>query len=177
VIRPATSEDTAAIAGLAVATGMFAPEDAGFVTAMMDAYFAGADAEGHACVVDDDGEGPVAVAYFQPEAAADRVWDLTMIAVRPDLQGTGRGIALLAHVETAVREGGARLLLIETSGTRSTTTRGRSTCVAATTRRPASGTTGPTATTSSCSARPSPTAPRPCDRAHAPAAEDLSAAS
>jgi GNAT superfamily N-acetyltransferase len=117
VIRPATSEDTAAIAGLAVATGMFAPEDAGFVTAMMDAYFAGADAEGHACVVDDDGEGPVAVAYFQPEAAADRVWDLTMIAVRPDLQGTGRGIALLAHVETAVRDDGARLLLIETSGT------------------------------------------------------------
>ncbi len=117
MIRRARTEDTAGIAGLAVATGMFAPEDAGFVTAMLDAYFAGADAEGHACVVDDDGEGPVGVAYSQPEAAADRVWDLTMIAVRPDLQGTGRGIALLAHVESAVREDGARLLLIETSGT------------------------------------------------------------
>ena len=44
------------------------------------------------------------------------IWNLLFIAVRPDLQGRGRGSALLRHIEQALRERGARLLLIETSG-------------------------------------------------------------
>ena len=40
-----------------------------------------------------------------------------MIAVRPDLQGAGRGAALVRHAEQDLRGRGERLLVIRTSGT------------------------------------------------------------
>lgn len=40
-----------------------------------------------------------------------------MIAVRPDLQGTGRGAVLVRHAEQDLRERGQRLLVVRTSGT------------------------------------------------------------
>jgi ribosomal protein S18 acetylase RimI-like enzyme len=40
-----------------------------------------------------------------------------MIAVRPDLQGGGRGAALMRHVEQDLREQGQRLVVVRTSGT------------------------------------------------------------
>ena len=46
-----------------------------------------------------------------------RAFDLTMIAVRPDLQGAGRGASLMRHVEDDLRELGQRLLIVRTSGT------------------------------------------------------------
>jgi ribosomal protein S18 acetylase RimI-like enzyme len=58
------------------------------------------------------------MAYYQPKGPADRLWDLTMIAVHPNLQGTGRGSALLRHVEEDLRSRRQRLLTVDTSGTR-----------------------------------------------------------
>ena len=49
--------------------------------------------------------------------AADRVVDLTMSAVRPDLQGAGRGAALMRHAEQDLRRRCQRLLVVRTSGT------------------------------------------------------------
>ncbi len=40
-----------------------------------------------------------------------------MIAVLPELQGGGRGGALLGHVEDDLRGRGQRLLVVDTSGT------------------------------------------------------------
>ena len=40
-----------------------------------------------------------------------------MIAVRQDLQGSGRGAALMRHAEQDLRERGQRLLVVRTSGT------------------------------------------------------------
>ncbi|MFJ4707653.1 GNAT family N-acetyltransferase [Streptomyces anulatus] len=80
-------------------------------------YFGGAaDEEGHRCLVDDVG-GVQAVAYYQPKPAADRVWDLTMIAVQPGRQGVGLGTALLRRIEDELIKEGQRLLLVDTSGT------------------------------------------------------------
>ncbi len=114
-IRPATPQDAAAITRLAVDTELFDPDDAGFVRAMMDAYFEHGRDAGHDCVVDEDAGEIVGVAYSQPRGIADRVADLTMIAVAPARQGRGRGGELLGHVERAMRERGQRLLLIDTS--------------------------------------------------------------
>jgi len=83
---------------------------------MLADYFAGNADAGHACVIDEEGGGPLGVAYYAPTPAADRTWYLTMIAVRPDRQGHGRGAALMRHVEGALRTNGQRLLLVETSG-------------------------------------------------------------
>lgn len=146
LIRPATPEDSAAVTDLAVAAGMFSTDDAWFLEGMMADYFGGNQNDGHVCVVDDEG-GPIGVAYYQPETAADRVWDLTMIAVRPARQGRGRGTALLRHVEDDLRTRDQRLLLVETSSLPKYDARGRSTSSAATRRRRASATIGSRATT------------------------------
>ena len=114
MIRPAKREDTAAVVDLVIAAEMFSAEDAWFIEAMLADYFDGNEDEGHECVIDDDGD-LLGVAYYQPESAADRVWDLTMIAVRPDSQGQGRGASMLRRVEEDLRARNQRLLLVETS--------------------------------------------------------------
>ena len=117
MIRPATPEDAAAVVDLVVQAEMFSADEAGLVEGMLADYFGGNADGGHACVIDEEEDGTLGVAYYQPKPAADRVWDLTMIAVRPDRQGRGRGSAMLRGVEEDLRARGQRLLLVETSGT------------------------------------------------------------
>lgn len=118
VIRSTDPADVPAVLDLVVAAGMFSRQESGLVEDLYAKLFAEDGVEGHASVVGtgDDGR-PLAAAYWKPHDAADRVWDLTMIAVRPDLQRGGRGSALLGHVEAALRADGQRLLLVETSST------------------------------------------------------------
>ncbi len=99
---------------LVVAAEMFSDDDAWLVEGMLADYFDANKDYGHVCVIDDEG-GSLGVAYYQPKSAADRVWDLTMIAVRPDRQGQGRGAAMLRRVEEDLRARDQRLLLVETS--------------------------------------------------------------
>lgn len=116
MIRTATPDDTAAIVGLAVSSGLFPADGAGDVETEIAAHFADPGA-GRRCLID-DGEGdPVAVALYQPITATDRAWYLTMIGVRADRQGHGLGTAVLDRVEADLRSRGQRLLLVETSGT------------------------------------------------------------
>ena len=51
------------------------------------------------------------------EEAADRAYDRTMIAVRPDVQGGGRGAALMRYAEDDLRQRNQRLRIVRTSGT------------------------------------------------------------
>ncbi len=117
MIRPVTSGDSEAVVWLAVASGLFPADETEPLDSMMAEYFGGNIDEGHACVIDEEQGEPIGVAYYQPRPVADRVWDLTMIAVRPDRQGRGLGPALLRCVEEDLRARGQRLLLAETSGT------------------------------------------------------------
>ena len=114
-MRPFTAADGPAVVDLVVAAGMFSREEAGFLA---DGALE-ADEDGATCVVDDadDGRGLASVLFYRPEEAAERAYDLTMIAVRPDLQGGGRGAALMRHAEDDLRQRGQRLLLVRTSGT------------------------------------------------------------
>ena len=59
---------------------------------------------------------PVGVAYVAPERLTDGTFNLLLIAVHPHQQGKGLGAQLVAGVETCVKELGARILLVETSG-------------------------------------------------------------
>jgi ribosomal protein S18 acetylase RimI-like enzyme len=69
----------------------------------------------HFWITDDD-NGPVGVAYCEPERMTDRTWNLQLIAIHPDRQGEGRGAKLLRYVEQALMARGGRMLLVETSG-------------------------------------------------------------
>lgn len=63
---------------------------------------------------DDDIDGPVGVAYCEPERMTDQTWNLQLIAIRPDHQGQGRGAKLLRYVERTLTAQGGRILLVET---------------------------------------------------------------
>lgn len=115
MIRPITPDDAAAVIALAVAAGLFPADGTEPLDTMLADYFGGNIDDGHVCVVDEEG-APLGVAYCAPVPAADRTWDLTMIAVRREAQGQGRGSALLRHIEQALEASGQRLLLVETSG-------------------------------------------------------------
>jgi ribosomal protein S18 acetylase RimI-like enzyme len=116
VIRSMRPDDADGIVELVVAADMFAPEEADVVRGLLKQFGTGSG-EDHACLVDEQDERIVGAAYYQPREPADRVWDLTMIAVAPAVQGGGRGTALLGQVEDDLRDRGQRLLTVETSGT------------------------------------------------------------
>jgi len=115
LIRPITQDDSAAVISLAVASGLFPENETEPLDAMMAHYFDGNLDDGHACVIHEEEGEPLGVAYYAPAPATDRTWYLTMIAVRRDRQGQGRGAALMRHVENALQAGGHRVLLVETS--------------------------------------------------------------
>ena len=108
-------DDGPSVVDLVVAAGMFARDEAGFLAGGV----LEPDGEGSTCLVEDaaDGQGLASVLFYRPEDSAERAYDLTMIAVRPDLQGGGRGAALMRHAEDDLRERGQRLLVVRTSGT------------------------------------------------------------
>ena len=115
MIRLATPDDSAAIIALAVAAGLFPADETAPLDKMLADYFGGNMDDGHVCVLDEESQ-PLGVAYYAPAPATDRTWYLTMIGVRRDRQGQGRGTASLQHVENALQASGQRVLLVETSG-------------------------------------------------------------
>lgn len=115
MIRPTTPADAAAILDLAVSSGLFPADATAEVAGVLAGALNGELGPDHVWLTDDDG-GPVGVAYYAPERMADGVFNLYMLAVRPDRQRQGRGAALVRHVERELAGRGARLLLIETSG-------------------------------------------------------------
>lgn len=115
MIRSVTQHDTAAVVALTVSSELFTSEESTVVEGMLTEYFAGRDAEGHTCVVDEVDGDLLAVAYYEPATATDRTWELTMIGVRRDVHRRGRGAELLRHVEQDLRFRDQRLLVIETS--------------------------------------------------------------
>jgi ribosomal protein S18 acetylase RimI-like enzyme len=114
-VRPYRSADGPAVVTLVVTAGLFSEEAAAFLAE--GALDEGGD--GAMCFVEDneDGRGLSSVLYYRPEESADRAYDLTMIAVRPDLQRAGRGATLMRYAEDDLRRRGQRLLLVRTSGT------------------------------------------------------------
>lgn len=115
MIRTITPDDADAVAALTVSSELFTAEEAEMVTQMLADYFAGNNAEGHICLVDEEHDQLLAVAYYEPLPATERTWELTMLGVRADHHRTGRGTVLLRHVEDELRGREQRLLLIETS--------------------------------------------------------------
>lgn len=115
MIRPITQDDAATVIALAVASELYPADETEVLDKMLADYFGGKMSEGHRCIIDEESEA-LGVAYYAPAPATDRTWYLTMIAVRLDYQGQGRGGALLRYVEDSLQANGQRVLLVETSG-------------------------------------------------------------
>lgn len=61
-------------------------------------------------------EEPVGVAYCIPEPVAVGTWNLLMLWVEDGLEDKGFGLELVSRIERELLEMGARLLVVETSG-------------------------------------------------------------
>lgn len=115
MIRPTIHHDIGALTALADATGLFDSSELTMLSTMLADYF-DTDKTGEAFWITDDDNGPVGVAYCEPERLTDQTWNLQLIAVHPDRQGQGRGTALLRYVEKTLADRGGRMLVVETSG-------------------------------------------------------------
>lgn len=111
-IRPVAPSDVPALKGLIDATDLF---PSAMLDEMLAPYFGQGSADGEFWLIDDEG-GLAAVAYCAPERMTEGTWNLYLIAVHPDRQGTGRGSALVRHVEATLTDRCERVLLVETSG-------------------------------------------------------------
>ena len=114
MIRPTTPDDTTALIAIADEIG-FQPNELEDLSEMLVDYF-GCDSDSDRFWITDDDNGPVGVAYCEPERMTDETWNLQFIAIRPDRQGQGRGATLLRYVEQTLTARGGRMLLVETSG-------------------------------------------------------------
>ena len=115
-VRPAQPADLPAMHSLVADVGLFAAEELDEVGDTLDAFFSG-QAGSDSWVVGIVGEAVVALGYYAPERMTRGTWNLYLLAVHPDHQGAGHGRAVVRFVEDDLRSRGARLLLIETSGT------------------------------------------------------------
>ncbi|BBD68684.1 GCN5-related N-acetyltransferase [Nostoc commune NIES-4072] len=114
MIRLTKPEDAAALIAVANTIG-FEPNELEELGNMLADYLEGnSDSERFWITDDDDKDGPVGVAYCEPERMTDQTWNLQLIAIHPDHQGQGRGGKLLRYVEETLKACGGRMLLVET---------------------------------------------------------------
>jgi ribosomal protein S18 acetylase RimI-like enzyme len=114
-MRAMESSDLTGVVELAVGAELFAPEEAEDLAAMLEDFAHPSDAR--LGIVETAGREVVGVALARHRDATDRVWELTMIAVTPARRRSGLGGALLRATESHLRDRGARMLWVETSGT------------------------------------------------------------
>lgn len=114
MIRSIAPDDKTVLIAIAEAIG-FQPKELEELSEMLADYFSGNSNSDRFWLTDDD-NGPVGVAYCEPERMTDRTWNLLLIAIRPDRQRQGRGATLLHYVERELTARGGRMLLVETSG-------------------------------------------------------------
>ena len=61
-------------------------------------------------------EGPIGFLYAVPEPLTEGTWNMLALGVAPDHHRKGLGRALVAAAEPLLRDQGARLLIVDTSG-------------------------------------------------------------
>jgi ribosomal protein S18 acetylase RimI-like enzyme len=115
MIRSTAPDDINALLALAKATGLFELNQIEELAQMLNQHFSNETDDRGIWFTDCDTE-PVGVAYVAPERMTEGTWNLYLIAIHPNRQRQGRGIALLQHVEQMLAERGERVLLVETSG-------------------------------------------------------------
>ncbi len=132
MLERAARADVGEIIGLIERAGVFGRVDVECVQEMLEDYFQQPDRGGYEFLVyRHEGESLGAaepataqkrgcllgMACYGPTPLTEGTFDLYWLAVAPEARGKGIGRALMAGVETSIRRQGARLLVIETSGT------------------------------------------------------------
>src|SRR5262245_55426685 len=99
MIRPTTPEDMPALVALTKGTDLFQELDLDALEAVLAAYFAYAQAEGHRCFTDEVHGQVIGFVYFAPTAMTVQTWYLWWIVVGKQTQAQGVGSQLLKTAE------------------------------------------------------------------------------
>ncbi|MEM7756684.1 MAG: GNAT family N-acetyltransferase [Cyanobacteria bacterium P01_A01_bin.40] len=110
-IRPIKPDDLPALKTVIDANELF---PSNMLDDMISDYFNNEDSHDYWFTYDED--QPVAIAYCAPEKMTQGTWNLYLIAVHPNYQGSGRGTSMLQNIEQKLSSRGERILLVETSG-------------------------------------------------------------
>ncbi|WGK70413.1 GNAT family N-acetyltransferase [Candidatus Haliotispira prima] len=124
MIRMTNPNDFDGLMSLALASGLFEPEERDLLAQMIrfpgkdDVWFADDGDDGlHSQVKPAKPVSQlVGAAYMAPEKMTQGTWNLYWITVHPDCQRQGRGKAMLDHVRNWLTEKGQRMLIVETAG-------------------------------------------------------------
>ncbi len=114
--RSITEADIPSITKVAGECGLFTADQLALVHEMVTSALADPSSGAPFWLVADEAE-VVAIAYVEPERMTDGTWNIQLIAVSPESQRGGIGRRLLADVEEHLCQRGARVVLVETSGT------------------------------------------------------------
>jgi ribosomal protein S18 acetylase RimI-like enzyme len=111
-IRPTTHDDLADLQEVLDGTELFPSE---MLPDMVSGFLSGNEDSDLWLICEVDGKA-VGFCYAVPEELTDRVWNMLAVAVLPVLQGKGHGGALVAELETTLKDRGQRILIADTSG-------------------------------------------------------------
>ncbi len=114
--RP-TEADVDEILGLIERAGVFGQMDVDCVRELLHDYFHLPDRGGYEFIVSRQDGHVRGMACYGATPLTEGTYDLYWIVVAPEARRGGVGRTLITEVEEKVRELGARLLVIETSGT------------------------------------------------------------
>jgi D-alanine-D-alanine ligase len=118
MITEATEVDGPQIEDIIDRAGVFDDEEVEALGAVWEEYLIlGAEDSGYNFLVERDGDAILGFACSGHRDLTDGVFDLYYIVVDPELRRRGTGRRLLAASEAAAREAGARMMIVETSGT------------------------------------------------------------
>jgi ribosomal protein S18 acetylase RimI-like enzyme len=109
-VRPLLATDLAAVAACIDSTGLFPSE---LLEGMVAPYLAGCAEDQWLVYEDGAARG---VCYSVPERMTAGTWNMLLLAVHADRQGSGVGRELVRAAERHVMEREGRLVLVETSG-------------------------------------------------------------
>ena len=115
-IRAITPQENDCVVAAIVSSTLFEPGDAEMLASLLADHHADGRGDGQRWLVDVEDAEITGTVMYRPIEAADRAWDLTLIAVRGDRQGAGVGRRLMAHVEHELWEEDQRTLMVQTSG-------------------------------------------------------------
>ena len=117
-VRRAEERDRATILQISAGVGVFTAAEVATVDELLDAHLHDPDQGDYIFhVACDESESVLGFVCFGPTALTDATFDLYWIAVSKSSHGRGVGRALMEFTENYLREAGARLIVLETSGT------------------------------------------------------------
>lgn len=111
-IRAVRQSDLEALNTVIETSGLFPPE---LLNGMISGFFSNTETQ-DIWLTKLIHEKPVAIAYCAPERLTEGTYNLYLIAVHRDHQGTGIGGEIMTYIEQLLQSQGQRILLVETSG-------------------------------------------------------------